>query len=166
MVDHSKDDEKRLREIGEREKAASENWHIDDVHVFGMSTQWANVVGPRKGRDVFSGSLHKDDAAFIAHARTDIPWLLSRLREEKERNHRRCSTCGAIDPNTNGFCSNGFHVTRKALLDRLSAAEARAEKRLNILESQVPHDPCCNSRHGEPCDCWHADLIKAAREEG
>ncbi|WP_374711519.1 hypothetical protein [Symbiobacterium terraclitae] len=60
--------EQRLREIQERVSKASEGpWYVQSPRV-------ASVADGR----------WEENAEFIAHAREDVPWLLSLLREREE----------------------------------------------------------------------------------
>jgi hypothetical protein len=98
----------RLKEIEERAKNATEGpWSEDQEdrgkivsglmpdpeHVGGTIYDWciAEVAGPfcvRPTTELFDGT---PNIAFIAHAREDVPWLLSLLQasQERERKMRR-----------------------------------------------------------------------------
>lgn len=74
--------EERLVEIRGREKAASDGpWAVQDKGAIPL------IYGP-DGERVAKVIDHQEDAAFIAHAREDIPALLDeveRLRAENEQ---------------------------------------------------------------------------------
>lgn len=93
MTEGSKEVEERLREIREREQKATKgpweydgcsvtNWHDDTFEM-----EW---IPNGKGSDGFRAvnKNWKADADFIAHARTDIPWLLAQLTAILEDNQR------------------------------------------------------------------------------
>ena len=74
--------EKRLAEIRGREKVATQGpWAVQDKGAIPL------IYGP-DGERVAKVIDHQEDAAFIAHAREDIPALLDeveRLRAENEK---------------------------------------------------------------------------------
>lgn len=68
----------RLRQIEERVNGATEGpWRVVGRHG-GHRTNWIMVTS---GTLAMAAADYEADAAFIAHARSDIPWLLAALAE-------------------------------------------------------------------------------------
>lgn len=73
---------KRLQEIREREsKATAGPWVTDDVARVGVGEPYGPFLATCKPsvHDWPVRQQEQDDAEFIAHAREDVPWLLSEM---------------------------------------------------------------------------------------
>lgn len=84
------DTEQRLREIEERASRATpgpwEAYGVGGIHMDGTSDGYS--LRTARGRRLHSPYMTQADADFAAHAREDVPWLLSLLREREEENRR------------------------------------------------------------------------------
>ncbi|MBY6273548.1 MAG: hypothetical protein CW346_15230 [Bacillaceae bacterium] len=81
------DVEQRLREIEERVSKATpgpwEAYGVGGIHMDGTSDGYSVMTAA--GKRLHSPYMTQADADFIAHAREDVPWLLSLLREREEQ---------------------------------------------------------------------------------
>lgn len=118
--------DQRLAEIEARAEAATEGpWYDEnvsekDVRPTGWSINiggsWDMVLGDYGNRE----PNHEDDARFIAHARTDIPYLLAKVRELRGENERlRHHLVRMIDDQ---FCCCGACACCKNFRDEACAA--------------------------------------------
>jgi hypothetical protein len=79
-------DKSRLDEISERVLAAdAPPWTIAPVRQEGKPPSWTKVYGPRMKQCEFDawGPKAEENARFLAHAREDVPWLLTLVAELK-----------------------------------------------------------------------------------
>lgn len=88
----------RLAEIEQREQEATAGpWKPDERYVIGGE----DIPGSRPGGEVIAEAqpsmsrwpeytiqMRRANAEFIAHARADVPWLLSQLRDARAENER------------------------------------------------------------------------------
>ena len=94
----------RLDEIEARANAATEGpWRKFQT----AQTATTYVVGPRgflAGGLIIGETYERDNAEFIAHARTDVPWLIEQVRK-RDAALRAVMDLHAPDP----YCGNTHH---------------------------------------------------------
>jgi hypothetical protein len=95
----------RADQIRARERAATDGpWvmtHPDSAYTSLIDPDHLPVA-------MSDGQMTNEDAAFIAAARSDVPWLLDRLAAESERANRLqtcdCASAGDGNPHHQGYC--------------------------------------------------------------
>jgi hypothetical protein len=183
-VEDSMDDKKRLEEIEARAKAATpgpwvreDDWMCEvnaELRELGVDhVTYENVVKLVAGleRICFNGS---DDADFIAHAREDVPWLLSQLAQvQAERDQERARWMDATVAGTPEEAASD--------LEQLEAERDKVQADCAVLREALVeryHDgmsPGCgsgyyvdvddHSKGRQPCDCGadeHNAKVRAA----
>lgn len=123
----------RLAEIEKREKAATPGpW---------QERFWVGPIEGPDGKKAYitgHGPLHEyreagnleaiHDSEFIAHARTDVPWLIAQVREANERADRMQGhfdfACGELDRWRHDYnrLQEHFYAERDAALAKLKTA--------------------------------------------
>lgn len=102
----------RLEEIRERwEKATPGPWKADDFGYAGMEEpcsivihtgkfDWQDINGEGESviASMFWDSQEADNAAAIAHAREDVPWLLEQMSHARERVHALSHEVDRLSP--------------------------------------------------------------------
>lgn len=125
MTDHTPLTEQQLDEIEARANTATPGpWCTVGAEIF-QGAEYTPDVSPWIGETCrASGGMGKADAAFVAHARTDVPALVAEVRR------LRSELATALRPNTPRLCACGH----------------------SNLAHTVPAPHYCFA-HGQTCSC-------------